>query len=87
MAKGIVLLLLALLAFLISWYCLLWVFSSGSLAVIECNGSYSLFHEYMRCRWPSIANALWLITGLASLLLLFFGIKALKNRARRVEPN
>ncbi len=75
MAKGISLLIIASLLFIAAWFCLMWVFSSSSLAFIPCNGQYSLFHETYQCRQPGIALILWLLTGATSLLTAYFGIK------------
>jgi len=84
MAKGISLLIIATLLFLASWFCLMWVFSSSSLAFIPCNGQYSLFHESYQCRQPGIALILWLFTGTTSLLTAYFGIKIFnKNKSAK----
>ncbi|MHA6492960.1 hypothetical protein ACX0MV_20145 [Pseudomonas borbori] len=79
MTKGIILLALSVLAFLASWYCLLWVFSSSSLAAIECNAQFSFFHENLRCRWAAFASVLWILTGITSISLLYFSVKAFKQ--------
>lgn len=83
MYKGYVLLAFSLLAFLASWYCFLWVLSSSSLAFVDCNGTYTLFHEHLRCRWPAIAALLWQATGMCALLLLGIGIYVLRKNSRK----
>lgn len=83
MTKGIILLALSVLAFLASWYCLFWVFSSSSLAAIECNAQFSFFHDNLRCRWASFASVLWVLTGILSMAFLYFSVKAFKHSNKK----
>jgi predicted signal transduction protein with EAL and GGDEF domain len=46
---------------LASVYCVMWIFSSASLACTACNCEYSLFAEHMRCRQPVIAEILTVV--------------------------
>ena len=46
-------------------WCLLWLFSSSSLAFTECVGKFELFSENTRCRQPSVAA----ISGAGSVVL------------------
>jgi len=85
MAKGISLLIIATLLFLASWFCLMWVFSSSSLAFIPCNGQYSIFHESYQCRQPGIALILWLLTGATSLLAAYFGFKIFNKNKPTID--
>ena len=39
-------------------YCVLWIFSSASLACTACNCTYSLFSSTFRCRQPYVAMIL-----------------------------
>jgi len=62
----------SVLLFLVSWWALLWVFSSASLTVIVCD-NYSLFHEEFRCRQPYIAQILWIASGILSMIFFPLG--------------
>ena len=44
-----------------------WIFASASLACVPCNCTYSLFHEYDRCRQPYYAIIASGVTGLAAI--------------------
>ena len=50
--------LTALVFILAGLYCVLWIFSSASLACTACNCTYSLFASSFRCRQPYIAMIL-----------------------------
>jgi hypothetical protein len=50
--------LTAVVLILAGAYCILWIFSSASLACTACNCSYSLFASSLRCRQPYIAMIL-----------------------------
>lgn len=76
--KGIYQIIISIILFLVSWWALLWVISSGSLSGAICGNDYSLFHEKLACRQPYIAIPLWLITGVSCLVFFFKGIKNLK---------
>jgi len=55
---------------LVGLYCVLWVFSSASLACVACNCSYSLFAKSFRCRQPYVAMILAAISfALAGFLI------------------
>ncbi|MDG5499366.1 hypothetical protein [Marinobacter sp. BGYM27] len=75
MKKGVLQLVISLVAFLLSWWGLLWMFSSSSLATLACDGSFSLFHEQAHCRQPPIALMLWVSSGVLSLVFLVFGVR------------
>lgn len=58
--------LAAVVFVLASFYCVLWIFSSASLAFPACNGEYSLFAPSFRCQQPYIAIILAFVSfGLA----------------------
>jgi hypothetical protein len=67
-------------AFLASLWCLLWFFSSSSLASGFCNNQFSLFHEHFRCRQPYIAFIFFVVLGLTSLMLLVIGFRRCKAK-------
>jgi hypothetical protein len=50
--------LAALVFILAGLYCVLWIFSSASLACTACNCTYSLFPSSFRCRQPYVAMIL-----------------------------
>ncbi len=77
-SKGKLQLTVSILLFVVSWWALLWVFSSGSLTITACD-SYSLFHEKFRCRVPYIAQILWLGSGLFSLVFLYLGVRNVRQ--------
>jgi len=77
--KGILQVIAAIVFFLASWWCLLWVFSSAHLAFLACDGKYSLFHEHFRCRQPYIAQILWISFGIACITLFFLGVKNIRQ--------
>jgi hypothetical protein len=53
--------LCAVCLFLAAVYCILWIFSSASLASGFCENHFSIFHKEFRCRQPYIALFLSLI--------------------------
>ena len=57
-------------------YCILWVFSSASLACTACDCSYSLFHETPRCRQPYYAMLGAGFTGLGAIACLVLAIRS-----------
>lgn len=65
-------------------YCVLWIFSSASLAFTACDGKYSLFAESLRCRQPYIAMLLALVLFTLAGVTLFFGFR--KDRQAKVVP-
>ena len=77
--KGLLQLLMASMFFIASWYCLLWVFSSSSLAFQACGGEYSLFHGAFRCKQPYIAFILWVVFGAISIYLFIKGKRDIKS--------
>ena len=79
MKKGIFQILISAILLLVSLWCLLWVFSSGSLASDFCNSAFSLFHENFRCRQPYIAFISWLAFSILGLLSLIFGVKNVRK--------
>ena len=79
--KGFIQVIMAVALFLLSWWALLWVFSSSSLASEFCDAKFSLFHELARCRQPNIALIIWLVSGVASVVLLALGIKNIRGSA------
>jgi hypothetical protein len=72
--------LFSFLAFIVSIWCLLWLFSSASLASGFCHNNFSLFHEHFRCRQPYLAIIFCVVFGLISLILFVVGLRRLKNR-------
>ena len=50
--------LTAIVFVLAGLYCVLWIFSSASLACTVCNCTYSLFAPSFRCREPYVAMIL-----------------------------
>ncbi len=69
------LIILALLSFAASCFGLLWVFSSSSLAMVACNGHFSLSSPEFRCKQPQIAIIVWLGFGALCLGLLFAALR------------
>jgi hypothetical protein len=62
-------------------YCILWVFSSASLACTACDCSYSLFHDSPRCRQPYYAMLGAAFTGLGAIACLVLAIRSKPKRA------
>jgi hypothetical protein len=56
----------AALLLLGSLWCILWIFSSYSMAFTECAGTYGLFSPIPRCRQPATAGLLALACLLAA---------------------
>ncbi len=52
----------------------LWVLSSSHLAHDFCNGNFSLFHEYFRCRQPYIAMILAFGSIVGAIAALVYGV-------------
>lgn len=71
--------IISVILFLVSLWCLMWVFSSSSLASGYCNSSFLLFHEQWRCRQPNIAFILWLVSGVASIVTMVLVIKNVRK--------
>jgi hypothetical protein len=63
-------------------YCVLWIYSSASLACMACNCSYSLFAASFRCRQPYIAMILAAVLFALALVAARFG----RNRSNAVSP-
>lgn len=80
--KGIIQIAVSTILFLASWWFLLWMLASADLAFLACDGKYSLFHEQFRCRQPNIAIILWLVSGIGCVILLYFGVKNLRQAKR-----
>ena len=66
-------LVVAALSSLASIYCVLWVFSTGSLASGYCQDGFSLFAEAWRCRQVHIAM---ILAALFALLAVYTGWRA-----------
>ncbi len=81
--KGIIQIFTSVLLFLVSWWALLWVFSSTSLTVTVCD-SYSLLHEEFRCRQPYIAQILWIVSGILSMIFFPLGFANIR-RSNKAE--
>ena len=62
-------------------WCVLWVFSSASLACTACDCSYSLFHAIPRCRQPYYAMLGAALTGLGAIACLVLAIRSKPKRA------
>jgi len=75
MMKTFIYFMFGIITFLASIWCLMWIFSSASLASGFCQNQFNLFHEYFRCRQPYIASIGFLLTGMGSLILFVFGIR------------
>jgi len=73
--RGILELTGATVLLLISAYGALWIVSSSHLAHDACAGSFSLFHEHLRCRQPYLALILAVVAGIPALLLFVLGIR------------
>jgi hypothetical protein len=58
-----------------SLWCLMWIFSSFSLASEYCKNSFSLFNTVFRCKQPLIAFILFILFGLLGFFTLFNIIK------------
>jgi hypothetical protein len=63
-------------------WCVLWVFSSASLACTACDCTYSLFHDIPRCRQPYYAMLGAAFTGLAAIVCF---ILAVRSKPKRVN--
>ncbi len=70
--------------FLASIWCLMWIFSSASLASEFCLNQFNLFHEDFRCKQPYIASIGFLLTGIGSLILFVFGIRRITRKADKL---
>ncbi len=77
-SKGITQLAFSLFFFFIALWCLMWVFSSSSLASDYCESNFSLFHEEFRCKQPYIASILFLVSIVNFSVLFLLGFKNFK---------
>ena len=76
--KGITQLAFSLFFFFVALWCLMWVFSSSSLASGYCENNFSLFHEEFRCKQPYIASILFLASIVNCGVLFILGFKNIK---------
>ena len=60
---------LSVISFFASLFCVMWIFSSYSMAFSECAGTYDLFAVKPRCRQPAIAAILATCTFVASVVM------------------
>lgn len=63
--KRVLMLFLTVLFICLTIWCVLWIFSSASLASQFCQSDFSLFHTEFRCRQPYLG----LIGGVVSILV------------------
>jgi hypothetical protein len=85
MKKGFTLILLALIFFPASLWGLAWFFSSTNLAQEFCQGEFSLFHEYARCREPYLGLLLSAIVGFISFFLMRSGAKSIRKASQEEQ--
>lgn len=85
MTKGLIQLFFAMLFFLAAGYCLLWIFSSASLAPAGCYGDFSFFHSEFRCRQPYVAVILSVATAIVSVMLTACGYKNIKRANKKIN--
>ncbi|GLX76661.1 hypothetical protein tinsulaeT_00010 [Thalassotalea insulae] len=76
--KGVTQLAFSLLFCIAALWCLMWVFSSASLASGYCESNFSLFHEEFRCKQPYIASILFLVSIVNCGVLFLLGFKNYK---------
>ena len=76
--KGVTQLVFSLLFCFAALWCLMWVFSSASLASGYCESNFSLFHEEFRCKQPYIASILFLASIVNCGVLFILGFKNFK---------
>jgi hypothetical protein len=79
MMRYVVARIVAALLFFASFYCVLWIVSSASLACTACNCEYSLFAPTFRCRQPYIAMILAGAFFIAAIMIL------VRTRRRRAS--
>ena len=72
---------LAVVLGLAAFWCVLWMFSSASLACTACDCTYSLFHEIPRCRQPYYAMLGAAFSGLGTIACLVLAIRSKPKRA------
>jgi hypothetical protein len=72
---------LAVALTLLSFWCVLWIFSSYSMAFTECADTYDLFAANPRCRQPFVAGLL-AIAGLLGAI----GATLIGRRIRSSSP-
>ena len=56
-------------------WCVLWLFSSASLACQACDCMYAFFHEIPRCRQPSYAMFGALVAGVGAIVCVILAIR------------
>jgi hypothetical protein len=76
---------LAVALVLFSFWCLLWIFSSFSMAFTECANAYELFASTPRCRQPSIAGLLAIASLLSAVIATLVGRRSREIRDVRPE--
>ena len=76
--KGFTQLAFSLFFLVAALWCLMWVFSSSSLASGYCESNFSLFHEEFRCKQPYIASILFLAYVVNCSVLFLLGFKNIK---------
>ena len=83
MKKGFILIILAMILFPASLWGLAWFFSATNLANEFCQGQFSLFHEYTRCRQPHLGLLVSAVAGFISFFLLGWGAKSIRKSNQR----
>ncbi len=76
MSRRVVFIFFAAAFSLVAVWCLMWVFSSTSLACTACDCVYSLFHENPRCRQPYFAMIGSALAALAAIVCIVVAIPA-----------
>ena len=82
MIKSTLLFIFSAILFACSIWCLMWVFSSSSLASEYCGNKFTLFHEEFRCRQPNIAFILFVVFSILSIVSVILGVKNARHRRR-----
>lgn len=79
MKKGFTLVILSTILFPSSLWGLAWYFSAQQLASEHCMGEFSLFHQDMICREPSLIIYLSTLLAFFSIFILFLGVKFIRH--------
>ncbi len=83
MKKGFFLIIIAMILFPASLWGLAWYFSAANLATEFCQGNFSLFHEFGRCREPHVVLLISGLIALTSFFILGRGVGSIRKASRQ----
>jgi len=79
MKKGFFLIIIAMILFPGSLWGLAWYFSAANTAEMFCQGQFSLFHEFGRCREPHVVLLISGLIAFSSFYILGLGAGAIRK--------